>query len=96
MTFLKFKKHEPATHPKPIEANYEAKYLTNAIFIVGSGKSGTTLLQGLFDYHPNLLVFPVESAYYFHYPTLISGLSVISIKKRFTKFWIKKSKFSWY
>lgn len=70
-------------------------YFNNAMFIVGSGKSGTTLLQALFDNHPNLVVFPVESQYYHQYPPLVNSSKVANIKEEFLKFWIQKSKFSW-
>lgn len=39
-------------------------YLNHAIFIVGSGRSGTTLIQTLLDDHPQLLVWPAEYQYY--------------------------------
>lgn len=36
----------------------------NATFIVGHPRSGTSLLRTLFDHHPNLVVFPVESHFF--------------------------------
>lgn len=42
----------------------DSGYLNNPVYIIGCPKSGTTLLQALFDWHPQLLVFPVELDYY--------------------------------
>lgn len=39
-------------------------YLNHAVFVVGSGRSGTTLIQSLLDGHPQLLVWPEEYGYY--------------------------------
>lgn len=39
-------------------------YLEKAIFVVGSGRSGTTLMHSLLDNHPHLLVWPFEYSYY--------------------------------
>src|SRR3954471_22236594 len=40
-----------------------------ACFIAGPAKSGTTLLVALLDSHPELLVFPQETAYF---PTVLT------------------------
>src|SRR5690349_23794625 len=40
-----------------------------AAFIAGQAKSGTTLLVSLLDGHPELLVFPLETAYF---PTVLT------------------------
>src|SRR5467141_2978328 len=40
-----------------------------ACFIAGQAKSGTTLLAALLDNHPELLVFPQETAYF---PTVLT------------------------
>src|SRR6266853_6216253 len=40
-----------------------------AAFIAGPAKSGTTLLVALLDSHPELLVFPQETAYF---PTVLT------------------------
>ena len=40
-----------------------------ACFIAGQAKSGTTLLISLLDGHPELLVFPLETAYF---PTVLT------------------------
>src|SRR2546430_16569908 len=40
-----------------------------ACFIAGQAKSGTTLLIALLDGHPELLVFPQETAYF---PTVLT------------------------
>src|SRR4051812_18789304 len=40
-----------------------------ACFIAGQAKSGTTLLVSLLDGHPQLLVFPLETAYF---PTVLT------------------------
>src|SRR3954466_15284261 len=40
-----------------------------ACFIAGQAKSGTTLLTSLLDGHPELLVFPQETAYF---PTVLT------------------------
>lgn len=44
------------------------------IFIVGYFKSGTTMLRGLLDTHPELIVIPSESRHFHNY-TYLSGLS---------------------
>ncbi len=77
-----------------VEIEYDAKYFNKAIFIIGSGESGTTLLQGLFDGHPNLVVFPVESCYYQNDFDPIASKNYKGHKK-FLEYWIKESKFSW-
>lgn len=40
------------------------QFLEDAVFIVGAGRSGTTLLQSLLDGHPELLVWPEEFPYF--------------------------------
>jgi len=84
--FFDFKNHNK-------NLDFESKYLNNPVFIVGSGKSGTTLLQSLFDYHPNLLVFPVESMYYREYDKF--NLNDINSRNKFKNYWVNESKFSW-
>jgi len=45
-------------------------YIENATFICGHRKSGTTLLLCLLDNHPELLVYPPDSAFFYgYYPT---------------------------
>ena len=45
-------------------------YLEKATFICGHRKAGTTLLLCLLDNHPELLVYPPDSAFfYLYYPT---------------------------
>lgn len=39
-------------------------YLDNPVFIVGSGRCGTTLMHSLLDGHPQLLVWPFEYSYF--------------------------------
>ncbi len=43
------------------------KYTEHATFICGHRKSGTTLLLCLLDNHPELLTFPVDSAFFYGY-----------------------------
>ncbi len=72
-----------------------------ALFIVGSGKSGTTLLQALFDNHPNLVVFPIETCFYQNYPKINKTYEEINIQNPlaaqnyFLNYWTNQSKFSW-
>jgi hypothetical protein len=47
----------------------EIPFAQRAGFIAGPAKSGTTLLVSLLDGHPNLLVFPAETAYF---PTVLT------------------------
>ncbi len=42
-------------------------YTENATFICGHRKSGTTLLLGLLDNHPDLVVYPADSAFFYGY-----------------------------
>ena len=51
----------PPAHPLPFDQR--------ACFIAGQAKSGTTLLVALLDSHPELLVFPEETAYF---PTVLT------------------------
>src|SRR3954466_16087968 len=44
-------------------------FAQRAAFIAGPAKSGTTLLVSLLDSHPQLLVFPQETAYF---PTVLT------------------------
>ena len=39
-------------------------WLDRPLFIVGTGRSGTTLLLSLLDRHPGLISWPGEFAYY--------------------------------
>src|SRR5712672_2085243 len=47
----------------------ELPFAQRASFIAGPAKSGTTLLVALLDSHPELLVFPQETAYF---PTVLT------------------------
>lgn len=46
-----------------VELAKKYPYLKKVIFIVGSGRSGTTLMHSLLDNHPQLLVWPFEYDY---------------------------------
>jgi hypothetical protein len=50
-------------------AETELPFAQRAAFIAGPAKSGTTLLVALLDSHPELLVFPQETAYF---PTVLT------------------------
>lgn len=50
-------------------AETELAFAQRAAFIAGPAKSGTTLLVALLDSHPELLVFPQETAYF---PTVLT------------------------
>jgi hypothetical protein len=50
-------------------ANEGLPFAQRAGFIAGPAKSGTTLLVSLLDGHPDLLVFPTETAYF---PTVLT------------------------
>jgi hypothetical protein len=50
-------------------AALDLPFAQRASFIVGPAKSGTTLLVALLDNHPELLVFPQETAYF---PTVLT------------------------
>jgi hypothetical protein len=52
-----------APEPNESSRDRERRALRPLIFIVGHGKSGTTLLLALLDDHPELLVFPEESKF---------------------------------
>jgi hypothetical protein len=86
--------HSRAQHP-PVEIDYSASYLNRGTFILGSGKSGTTLLQALFDGHPDLIVLPIESGYYLNYPKLQGNFYLPPAQKKFLAYWLEKSKFAW-
>lgn len=69
------------------------------IFIVGSPKSGTTLLQGMFDGHPELLTIPVETQFYRYYDYLLSYYEKRRwqfwrdhYKRRFLNYWLTGKK----
>lgn len=51
-----------------------------ACFIAGQAKSGTTLLVALLDNHPELLVFPEETAYF---PTVLTKYGRASRREQF-------------
>ena len=51
-----------------------------AAFIAGQAKSGTTLLVALLDNHPELLVFPEETAYF---PTVLTKYGQRSRREQF-------------
>ncbi len=53
-------------------------YLEKPIFIVGSGRSGTTLMHSLLDNHPQLLVFPFEYPYYSFFNRFIKKTGIKS------------------
>jgi len=63
------------------------------VFIVGSPKSGTTLLQSLFDGHSQLATLPVESAYYRRYHRVFRGTGWFDYR-RFKKYWTRSSPFA--
>lgn len=50
------------------------QFKNNAVIISGYPKSGTTLLQSLLDYHPQLLVFPEEMKYFKNTPAIHKSL----------------------
>src|SRR5436305_14397103 len=50
-------------------ATPDLPFAQRAGFIAGPAKSGTTLLVSLLDSHPELLVFPTETAYF---PTVLT------------------------
>ncbi|WP_321491574.1 sulfotransferase [uncultured Desulfobacter sp.] len=46
------------------------EYMDNPVFICGHRKSGTTMALALLDNHPQLLVYPPDSAFFYaYYPT---------------------------
>jgi len=45
----------------------------NATFIVGHPRSGTTLLRGLLDFHPELIVYPFEM-HFFNYNKMMKNI----------------------
>jgi hypothetical protein len=51
-----------------------------ACFIAGQAKSGTTLLVALLDNHPDLLVFPEETAYF---PTVLTKYALRGRRAQF-------------
>jgi hypothetical protein len=55
--------------PTPAETARALCWLRRPIFICGHHRSGTTLLQQLLDWHPQLVVLPSEGTYFssFHY-----------------------------
>ena len=44
--------------------NYSYSSIKNIIFVLGTGRSGSTLLRSLLDGHPELVVWPFEFSYY--------------------------------
>jgi hypothetical protein len=58
----------------------ELPFDQRACFIAGPAKSGTTLLATLLDGHPELLVFPQETAYF---PTLLRKYGTAGRRRQF-------------
>jgi hypothetical protein len=52
--------NDPMTTP----STTRPPWLDRSLFIVGTGRSGTTLLLSLLDAHPGLICWPDEFAYY--------------------------------
>src|SRR6266403_2007108 len=52
------------TIPTPVETAHALSWLRRPIFICGHHRSGTTLLQQLLDWHPQLVVLPSEGTYF--------------------------------
>lgn len=52
------------------------------VFICGHRKTGTTLLINLFDNHPDLLVYPDDSGFWYVYYPLFDGEDISNDKKR--------------
>lgn len=52
------------TIPTPLETANALGWLRRPIFICGHHRSGTTLLQQLLDWHPELVVLPSEGTYF--------------------------------
>ena len=42
----------------------QQKWLSKPLFILGYPKSGTSLLMGIFDNHPQLIVVPEETDFF--------------------------------
>jgi hypothetical protein len=61
-------------------ATSDLPFAERACFVAGPAKSGTTLLVSLLDSHPELLVFPQETAYF---PTVLTKFARSSRREQF-------------
>ena len=75
-----------------LKIDVDAEYLKRGVFIVGSGKSGTTLMQALFDFHPNLLTLPVETRLYFNKNIIFN----LKSKSKLVKYLLYNTNLKWF
>lgn len=75
---------------------FSGDILNRPCFITGVGRSGTTLLEGILRYHPQLAVFPGEANDLWHPHSYPWTKYASTLKKEVNPFWIDPKGFSQY
>lgn len=71
-------------------------HLARPCFVTGMGRSGTTLMEGLLRYHPQLAVFPGEANDLWHPYSYPWTKYASSLKSQVQPFWINPEGFTQY
>jgi hypothetical protein len=79
-----------AAQPSPAEIRAARAWLDRPVFICGHHRSGTTLLHGLLDGHPQLLVLPSEATYFGSFGYVARARVDAGALQRFCAQWVER------